>query len=731
MLLPTDDTDRTLAPSELLPILARLIEDERLPIRSQFLYKLLQNIAKSFRLRDAVLRLLISLLVEDKDAANQVVKELTNGEQTEYESRDEGFTEEGGRAALGPWSPFAVRTGGGARVSTKGRGKVLSQLSASRLVAVLFHLASANVSAVFDMLRPRLNRGGVVKEVLTFNPSVIYEDETHEVTDTNTEDLSGEKMEQALIDHDKQQDARTLGLTNQVAGIFAANNFPSHKADNSTESLLEMLMPLFAHENFTSNASDLSELTAFINVVSMPLEYFSDSLEEDLKAKSGKYIRELSKGAVVVPFVGMTKNSLGYLCDVLLSDICTKSVFDNINAAISRLAIVPANRSVLTNLIAEVVGDLGAQSQSRLEVLLVSLQAVKSRQNGKESGKSAGLGVGSASLGAAASSSSSGLTAAFRASANELPLGEAGGRQHERFLRAVETLDSVAGKTKRSLLDLIPAEQLAPAWVSLDMVLTELHAYLAEDEEGKSEGTTRPQSTLISLLSRLLPVIEVFFMIHVPNIVSGDVATAAIVTTPAPNDVLFDTVTTEANGHLITTDGMRIHRFNDNTTDDIISYNLEENLVIESAPAGVGVSTPNASSSSDSVGDSRLSNEIEQDTEAQANADTVLIDSIVFGEPDNEPRESLLRISASHPLPPRINISIPAHPSTSMDSLPPPPLDSSIQAETNAFPPLPISEPVNDSNSSLISPEPIDEDNSIQTLIRASQPMPGAYLFTV
>jgi hypothetical protein len=658
-------------------------------------------------------------LVEDKDASNQVVKELTNGEKTEYESRDEGYTEEGGRAALGPRSPFAVRTGGGAGVSTKGRGKALSQLSASRLVAVLFHLASANVSAVFDMLRPRLTRGGAVKEVPTFNPSVIHEG-PHEVADTNIEDPSGEKMEQSLIDHDRQQEARTLVLTNQVAGIFAANNFPSHKTDNSTESLLEMLMPLFAHENFTSNASDLSELTAFINVVSMPLEYFSDSLEEDLKAKSGKYIRELSKGAVVVPFVGMTKNSLRYLCDVLLSDICTKSVFDNINAAISRLAIVPANRSVLTDLIAEVVGDLGAQSQSRLEGLSVSLQVVKSRQNGKESGKSAGLG-------AAASSSSSGLTAAFRASANELPLGEAGGRQHERFLRAVETLDSVAGKTKRSLLDLIPAEQLAAAWISLDTVLTELHAYLAEDEEGKSEGTTRPQSTLISLLSRLLPVIEVFFMIHVPNIVSGDATTAAIVVTPAPNDASFDAVTTEANDinteHFVTS--------NDNTTDDITSHNLEENLMIESTPVGVGVSTPNASSSSDSVGDSRLVNEIEHDTEVQSIVDTVVIDSIVIGEPDNDLRESSLNIPASHPLPPRTNASLPIYSSGSIDSLPPPPLDGSIQALTTTSPPLPISEPVNDGNSSLLSPEPIDDDNSIQTLIRASQPMPGAHTLEI
>lgn len=169
----------------------------------------------------------------------------------------------------------------------------------------------------------------------------------------------------------------------------------------------------------------------------------------------------MKKGAVAVPLVGMCRSSLRCLCEVLLSDICTKAVSDNINAAISRLAIVRANRTVLTDLIAEVVVDLAAQSQNKLVQFLSSLLAVRKRKGGDTMNGSA----------------------LYRPSANELPLGEAGGRYHERFLRAMETLDSVAAKTKRSLLDLTPADQLAPAWSSLHNVLTELRAYILDEDE--------------------------------------------------------------------------------------------------------------------------------------------------------------------------------------------------------------------------------------------------------
>ena len=103
--------------------------------------------------------------------------------------------------------------------------------------------------------------------------------------------------------------------------------------------------------------------------------------------QSEKYQRELKKGAVPVPAVGMSKASLRFLCEVLLSDTCTKSISDNINAAISRLAIVRANRTVLTELIAEVVVDLAAQSQSKLDTFLSSLLIVRRKKAADDNGK--------------------------------------------------------------------------------------------------------------------------------------------------------------------------------------------------------------------------------------------------------------------------------------------------------------------------------------------------------
>ena len=54
-----------------------------------------------------------------------------------------------------------------------------------------------------------------------------------------------------------------------------------HIEGRSTESLLELLMPLFGHVNFNSNGNDLTELSVFINVVSTPLEFLSEAVEEN------------------------------------------------------------------------------------------------------------------------------------------------------------------------------------------------------------------------------------------------------------------------------------------------------------------------------------------------------------------------------------------------------------------------------------------------------------------
>ena len=195
---------------------------------------------------------------------------------------------------------------------------------------------------------------------------------------------------------------------------------------------------------------ELAELATFINVVSAPLEHarhtrpLADVLEAAAAAAATAAAAAAAaggpagsaatpRGAALVPSVAMTRASLRALCDVLLSDHCSKAIFEMVNTVIARLAVVPVNRDVLTDLVADVVHDLGTQSRGRLDALLAALVAAQAKKLPAAAGK--------VSAGAAA-----------RPSANQLPLSEAGGRQHEHLLRALQTLDSVAVTTKRRLV---------------------------------------------------------------------------------------------------------------------------------------------------------------------------------------------------------------------------------------------------------------------------------------
>ena len=269
MLLPADDTYRTLAPLELLPILVRLIKDERLPIRSQYLYRLLQNIAKKPLLRDAILRLLVCLLIEDENGANNTVQELTNNAEIKFDFMNDNddtnaITNDIVRSNASSRRAYAVPN-----TAQKGN-KTLSQLAASRLVAVLFHLSSANVSCVYDMLRPRIRRGGPA--IKTEVEIVENGEDNEEKDEIKNEEYGGTKSEEPVIKGASKNEEKVIGKEAEKEEQLEGQ---------STDSLLEMLMPLFSHVNFASNANDLSELTAFINVVSTPLEFLSESVSEN------------------------------------------------------------------------------------------------------------------------------------------------------------------------------------------------------------------------------------------------------------------------------------------------------------------------------------------------------------------------------------------------------------------------------------------------------------------
>lgn len=103
--------------------------------------------------------------------------------------------------------------------------------------------------------------------------------------------------------------------------------------------------------------------------------------------------------------------------------------------------------------------------------------------------------------------------------ASLLPLGEAGGKQHDRLLRVVQTLHSMAQKTGRQLSEVTPTEELIELWRGLDDTLAQLRKYLADEEDDEAHSqesttSTRPQSALTSIVNRLLPALEAFFLVH-------------------------------------------------------------------------------------------------------------------------------------------------------------------------------------------------------------------------
>lgn len=294
---PTDDTERTLAPASLLPILAGLIQEERLPIRSQFLYRLLQNVAKNPRLRDALLRLLVSLLIEDRAITRAVVSELSHGHSADFNFNFSSHSDDDAEEAAQSSKKRAYAV---PKTTPKGE-KGLSQLSASRLIAVLFHLASANVSVVFDMLCPREVQGGPMirpAKVILEEKGEAEDNDAKSAHDEGSEDAGGnqadsfEERTDCAQESEGKFESASAGAKDEAKGDDGAREETDLDAVDivssaslscvrpSTNSLLEMLLPLFAHPNFTANSADLSELTAFLNVVSAPLEFLGEGLPD-------------------------------------------------------------------------------------------------------------------------------------------------------------------------------------------------------------------------------------------------------------------------------------------------------------------------------------------------------------------------------------------------------------------------------------------------------------------
>jgi E3 ubiquitin-protein ligase HUWE1 len=249
--------------------------------------------------------------------------------------------------------------------------------------------------------------------------------------------------------------------------------------EGSTNSLLDIIIGVSC-----DSTAELLELTEFVDVVCVPLDNLpSNNSTADAETTGPDGLKIYADGSVAVPTVRLSNQSLRSFLELLLSDDCTRAVFKHIQAVVSRLAKVAWNRDIMIEVISEVILELAGQSQGRLEGLLSSLN---SQTNVSVEGEK------------------------HLSTIKSLPLGEVGTRQHDCFLQVLSILVALSTDTKAAL----PA--LDGIWDVLDRVLIELQGYV-----GSASEMAQQQSILGSLLVKLQPVVEAFFLIHAHELLNG------------------------------------------------------------------------------------------------------------------------------------------------------------------------------------------------------------------
>jgi hypothetical protein len=247
--------------------------------------------------------------------------------------------------------------------------------------------------------------------------------------------------------------------------------------------------------------------------------------------------KEKRKGHILtpVPPVGLSRESLTALCDVLRADACSQEVFDCMEKAISRVARVSSNQAILHSLLVEVVDDLALVAKGQLVQFSCSLgmtavAARRTRPSAPSSPVAAGAGDAESSnnINSGNSGTASGVSRA-RVTASQLPLIQASSRHFERLHRSLLTLHAMSRKTDRRLLSsIVLSPALGALWDALESTTYLLKMYLVDAEVPAGTGggaataalgamganRSQEQAALTSVLTSLLPLLESFLLAH-------------------------------------------------------------------------------------------------------------------------------------------------------------------------------------------------------------------------
>ena len=390
MLLPNDDISEKFVPDALVMVFCRVILRPEFPL-SPNLHRVLHNMTKCPSQRDLLVRVLTSLMMNDKSLAARLV----------------GFTDQIFEVNASE-SPRSTNLPMLTVATTAKRTNMNSRVVNKRILSTLRNLAVSNASVVYEFLRCRTIQGEA------------------------SEDTS---------------------------------------CGESSNSLLDMLMRLFSQDVFDSTA-ELLEFVMFIDLLCSPLESIS------LQDRIDEPVDPSSIGTVEVPQVRVSRDSVNCICELLLNDACTKSASKHIVSIMTRLGKIAENRKLIADITSEVILLLGSQSQERLEKLTHLFESEKwCNDKGRRSSSAA-------------------------------QFGEIGTKQHECLLQALQVFLALSESSETTLICSING-----VWDALDIALVKLHGLEGITKEDVSRRS-RPLSWLTSILVRILPVVEAFFLLH-------------------------------------------------------------------------------------------------------------------------------------------------------------------------------------------------------------------------
>ena len=562
-----------------LPItLIRILHMQTLPVSTALVHQLMINLCTQQKYRDLLIRILVGLVANEPTLVTTAINEF--GSSSEHIPTGEIKDPNSNITGCGLVDQPLGRT----LTVLRRLWKVLAYLAETN-ASVIHDLLScrdsrggkvvAGPNRLVKLLKPQIDKMKTKVEA-----DARCETNNDEVNDGSNGDSNGVEKDDEVKDSKADDGDIDLSLSSIISLSTSRQNNTSTTSTDATNSLLELLIQGCSDPSLMRSSEDLSMALSLIASLCEPLEAYVEekerkpsesllhhlSLEATMEEEQQRLLQQLQQQLVVdgemkesssnsssnittidplgdidrfdrvsVPKVQMSRASLESLCDALLSD-SSRDVFDHVICAISRLAKVIANRRVLTHVVVQVTLDLARQSSDDMSGFLMKLKDRCEAETKKTTT------ITTTSSNSSSNSNSSSSSTEFSSIVPTSPstiastpikrsisnmavsaMSTSSLASFDHILRALQTLDSLANKINKKLTQVAPLEHIVILWDHLDEVLEYLSQFLEDSTTSidSRDSSSANQSSLISVLTRLLPVIEAFFLVHATDILKS------------------------------------------------------------------------------------------------------------------------------------------------------------------------------------------------------------------